>query len=68
MQLSDYMDRNGLNDDTFGKLIGRDRTSVYRLRAGLTKPTADLLQTIADKTGGAVTPNDFFDLPDEAAA
>jgi transcriptional regulator with XRE-family HTH domain len=68
MQLSDYLRQSELTDEAFGELIGRDRSSVYRLKNGQTKPTADVLQAIVHATEGAVTPNDFFDLPDAAAA
>jgi transcriptional regulator with XRE-family HTH domain len=68
MQLSDYLKENELTDEAFGEKIGRDRSSVYRLKNSQTKPTADVLQAIVNATGGAVTPNDFFDLPDAAEA
>lgn len=65
MKLSDYLEQNNLTDAEFGVMIGKDRSSVTRLRAGSTKPSWDTAQKIADATHGAVTPNDF--LPEQEA-
>jgi transcriptional regulator with XRE-family HTH domain len=68
MRLSDYLNQLDVTDEDFGRKVGRDRSSIYRLKNGQQKPSAELLQSILDATAGAVTPNDFFDVPDEAPA
>lgn len=60
MKLSTYLETNGLSDADFAALIGVDRSSVTRMRAGNQTPSLRTMQTIAEKTGGAVTANDFF--------
>lgn len=62
-KLESYLEANRLTDAEFAALIGKDRSSVSRLRAGETKPTWDTAQRIAAATSGAVTPNDFIDMP-----
>lgn len=69
MKLSDYLKANGLTDAAFAEIIGVDRSSVTRMRAGGQIPSAPVMQEIAKKTNGEVTANDFFDInPSEAAA
>jgi transcriptional regulator with XRE-family HTH domain len=68
MKLKDYMAENELRDEEFAVLIGRDRSFVNRLRNNNAKPSPSLMETIAEKTGGKVQPNDFFDLPTQDAA
>lgn len=60
MKLAEYLSLSGLSDAQFANLIGRDRTSVSRLRRGETRPDWDTMQEIARHTKGAVTPNDFL--------
>lgn len=67
MRFADFLKMRGLNDGQAADLIGCDRTYVLKLRGGK-KPSPDMMATIAEKTDGAVQPNDWFDLPDEAAA
>lgn len=69
MTLADYLNQHSINDDDFAAKIGRDRSSVFRLRKGSHKPPPDLMQKIAEVTDGAVLPNDWFDgLPIQDAA
>ena len=63
MKLAAYLKANNLSDAEFAALIGKDRTSVIRLRTGNTRPTWDTAEKIAAATNGAVTPNDFLDEP-----
>jgi transcriptional regulator with XRE-family HTH domain len=60
MTLADYLAKHGLSDATFAKDIGVDRSSVSRMRRCGQVPGPDILRLIADRTGNAVTPNDFF--------
>lgn len=59
-KLEAYLEANKLTDAEFAALIGKDRSSVTRLRTLKTKPTWDTAQRIAAATNGAVTPNDFI--------
>lgn len=69
MKLSDYLQQQGLDDAAFAAQIGCDRTTIFRIREGKTKPSDALKERIAIETGGLVQPNDYFDgLPDVEAA
>lgn len=67
MKIADYLNERQITDEAFAVTINRDRSTVWRLRNG-SRPSPDLMAVIAEKTNGAVLPNDFFDLPDTAAA
>jgi transcriptional regulator with XRE-family HTH domain len=69
MKLSAYLELAKLDDAEFAAKVGCDRSTIYRIRKGETRPTDALKIEIARETKGAVLPNDYFDgLPDEAAA
>jgi hypothetical protein len=69
MKLQAWMDANGHDDNAFGALVGRDRSQIYRIRKGLSRPSDELKVTIAEKTAGAVPIDEWFDAvaQDEAA-
>lgn len=54
-----------LTQAAFGELIGCGWNAVWRYENEGRIPEAAILQRIIDATGGAVTPNDFFDLDAE---
>ncbi len=60
MKLADYLTLKGLSDADFGELIGKDRSTVSRLRRTNQCPSRETMQAIADATKGAVTANDFW--------
>jgi hypothetical protein len=65
MKLSDYLKQQKpkpLSAAAFGRLVGRDRSTVGRWLKG-EKPDPDMMETIMRETDGAVQPNDWFDLP-----
>jgi hypothetical protein len=69
MKLNDYLMHQGLDDLAFGAKVGRDRSTIFRIRTGTHKPSPDLMEKIALATGGQVQPNDYFDgLPEAEAA
>lgn len=71
MRLSDYLEKNRLTQTAFAELIGADQGQIARYVSGERLPRRDLMQKIIDATDGAVTPNDFFQVPtpsQEAAA
>jgi transcriptional regulator with XRE-family HTH domain len=62
------MDLAAVDDAELASRVGCDRSTIYRIRKGLTKPTPAVMQAIARETKGAVLPNDYFDgLPEVAA-
>lgn len=69
MKLTAWMDLAGIDDADLASKVGCDRSTIYRIRKGETRPSDALKIAIARETKGAVLPNDYFDgLPDEAAA
>ena len=54
---------NGHDDNSFGALVGRDRSQIYRIRKGRSRPSDDLKATIAQTTGGAVPLETWFTPP-----
>jgi transcriptional regulator with XRE-family HTH domain len=68
MKLTAYLELAKLDDMTFAEKVGCDRSTIYRIRKGETRPSPSLMVEIAKATKGAVLPNDYFDgLPDVAA-
>lgn len=63
MHLSDYMAMNGLRDDDLSVMLGRNRTTVNRLRRGLHLPSLAIAQKIQEVTNGEVSVNDWLDPP-----
>lgn len=61
MKLSDWMNDRGVSDEELGRLVGKDRTTILRIRRGSHKPSPELMADIAKHTEGAVLPNDYFD-------
>lgn len=68
MKLSAYLADADMKDEDFAAKVGCDRTTIFRIRTEQTRPSHPLMERIIAATAGAVQPNDFFDLPDEAAA
>ena len=68
MRLHAYLELTKETDAEFAAKVGCDRSTIYRLRKGQTKPNPALMQEIARETKGAVLPNDYFDGLPEAAA
>lgn len=66
MKLHDYMASTQITDAEFAKAIGRNQSTVSRLRSGKTRPDWETLNLIAKATNNAVTPNDFLSLGFEA--
>lgn len=67
MTLDDYLKSTDQTEDAFAKRISVSQPAVHRYRNGRI-PTPDVMQKIVDATGGQVTPNDFFGLPEAKAS
>lgn len=61
MKLHDWMAREGVEDQELARRVGRDRSTIYRIRVGSHKPSPELMEAIAKATDGDVLPNDYFD-------
>lgn len=68
MNLADYMTAHAIDDATLAARLGISRLQVWRLRKGICRPSWPLAQRLHDATDGAVTPNDFLDLPERGEA
>ncbi|MGR0185537.1 hypothetical protein [Azospirillum aestuarii] len=68
MNLSSYIKDRGLTDEQFGQEAGLHKSAVSRYRRGLVKPGWTAMTRMYVATKGAVTPNDFFVLPQEHEA
>jgi len=60
MRLATYMRRNNLLDADVARLIGRDRSTICRIRNGIQKPDWPTMIEFVRATGGAISPNDFL--------
>ena len=60
MKLKDYLSQNDISVETFAESIGVTRFAIYKWTAGVRVPRREVIEKIADVTGGSVTPNDFF--------
>lgn len=60
MKLNDWMSAEGLTDEGAAALVGVDRTTVSRIRRGLTQPSWELAATFKVVSGGVVTADDFL--------
>jgi len=60
MKLDAYMTLAGITDQKLADSIGRDRTTILRLRSGKTvAPDWETVIAIQDATGGAVRAEDW---------
>lgn len=67
MKLGDYMERNGLDDDTMADKVRTadvacDRTKINRYRRGKRRPDWPVIERIDKITKGAVSANDWMHL------
>ena len=63
MQLSEYMTINGLGASALARKLGVSHSAVIRWRDRVRHPQPAMMRRIAVETGGAVTANDFMELP-----
>jgi transcriptional regulator with XRE-family HTH domain len=60
MTLKDYLSLPGHSATTFAAETGVSVSTITRAAEGKTIPSRELMRLIAEKTKGAVMPNDFF--------
>lgn len=63
MKLREYLSAKTLTANEFGRRIGVSQAAVTRYASGARIPEPKTMRRIVEATGGAVTPNDFYDLP-----
>lgn len=70
MTLSEYLDINKISKADFARLIGAgSRATIYRYLKGTRRaPSHDMMRRITDATAGAVTANDFYNIPTNGPA
>src|SRR5437870_6974814 len=61
MQLSEWLDQNGLSVADFAGRVKASRVTVHRYLNGNRIPTKAVMARIVAETSGNVTTNDFFD-------
>lgn len=66
MKLEDFLKTNEITKQAFAERIGVAPSTITRLLTGKHVPDRATMNAIIAATDGAVTPNDFFDLPDSA--
>jgi transcriptional regulator with XRE-family HTH domain len=59
--LAQWMRENGISDQVLAAQLGVSRSTVSRLRRGVTKPSWDLIPALKQRTKGAVTSESFVD-------
>ena len=60
MKLKTYIEAQGLNTVSFGKLLETTSIAVSRYCNGDRIPKKDIMKRIVAITGGQVQPNDFY--------
>jgi len=60
MQLTAWMEREGITPAEFGERIGRTAAAVRFYRRGLRMPRPEVMAAIQRETGGEVGPPDFY--------
>lgn len=63
MKLNYYLATRAYPAKEFGRRLGVSGAAVARYAAGKRIPAPDVMRRIVVETEGAVTPNDFYDLP-----
>lgn len=59
MTLEKYMELTGLTDAELAEKLGRDRTTVTRLRNGSAKPSFEVMLALERLSEGMIRPSDF---------
>lgn len=62
MKLEVWMSITNTSDEMLALSLSIDRSFANRLRRGVKRPSAGLMEKIVKISRGAVTPNDFFNL------
>lgn len=64
--LKNFLGKNNLTVSDLASRLGVSYAAAYRYVSGARIPSAEMMTRLYEATGGAVTPNDFYNLPPEA--
>ena len=67
MRLADYVKQSNMSQAEIAALVGVTEAAMSRYMRDRV-PSPDVMQRIIEVTDGAVTPNDFFALPERQAS
>lgn len=67
MKLSEWRKARGLSQQQVADLLKIGQSRVHRIENGQVMPRPPTVIAIIEMTGGAVTANDFYDLPENQA-
>ena len=62
MNLKQYIDENQMSYTQFANILGVSAKTIQRYAAENRVPRGDVMALIVQATGGAVMPNDFYDV------
>lgn len=62
MRFAKYLTDHGHSDADFAARIGVTRQAIHRFKTGQRIPNRATMAKIVEATGGAVTPDSFFDI------
>lgn len=68
MRLAEYLSENNLTHERFAEIVGVSRPTVTHWLRGGRIPEFQHLQRVIEVTSGAVTANDFINLPEDREA
>ena len=60
LTLHEWMQAEGLKDEDVAEIVGKDKTSVWRVRTGKAKASFDFIEKVIVASHGRVTANSFF--------
>lgn len=63
MTLDTWLTLNEISTTEFARRIGRQPSTVHKYRLKGRIPDASTMPLIVAESGGAVQPNDFYDIP-----
>ena len=63
MRLTEYLELPGIDRQGFAEKLGVHPDTLYKWERGDRRPRKEFMALISEATEGAVSPNDFFDLP-----
>lgn len=61
--MSTYLSQNKITVEDFAGVVGLSAPAIYKYLSGERTPRGQSVPKIAEATGGAVTANDFYNLP-----
>lgn len=67
MKLKSYLKANRIPVPAFAESVGVNRQAIYSYLRDEKKPSEETMLNIVTVTGGAVMPNDFYNIDQEAA-